>query len=312
MIESFAEHFIAKLDRKNLDIPVKNIMQKGSANIVPEDWVKIAEAVVGAFKAGADGVVILHGTDTMHYTAAALSFFLSGLGKPVVMTGSIVPGVDRKSDALFNLNNAIDVAAFSNIAEVCIVFSADEKKNSGVIIRGCRAKKIHSTSLNAFDSINIQPIGFISNGSIQYTDLEITKRAERDLKLDSAYVPNVVLLKQNPALTAQALSKFIANASGAVIEGTGAGHLRKELIDTIASARLPVVISTQVLYGGVKWGLYASDKSYEQKDNIIPAWDMTSETALVKLMWALGKGGDIRSLMLKNVAGEITESKLGC
>ncbi len=304
-----AQNLLSQLEDLGVRLRVREgLIEKGSAHIVPDDWKKMAEATAAALQSGADGVVILHGTDIMHYTAAALSFMVQNLNRPVVMTGSMIPGADRGSDSLFNLQNAITVAAFGDLAEVCIAFSADPQPKKGVIIRGGRARKIHSTAINAFGSINIPPLGFIENGKITYTGVNTRKRGTGELQLFSKLDPHVILVKQNPALTAPMLGRFLEGASGAVIEGTGAGHIRSELIEALASFNGPVVMSTQAIYGGVKWGLYASDKSYMETKNFISAGDMTSETALVKLMWALGQGGDIRQTMLTNIAGELMES----
>jgi len=297
---------LSSLDLK-INIQFQDLMQKGSANIVPDDWMEIARNIVTAMDAGATGIVVLHGTDTIHYTASALSFMLQDPGVPVVLTGSMLPGADSGSDSFFNLQNAITVAAFGNLAEVCIVFSADSKKSRGVIIRGSRARKMSSSAINAFDSINIQPIGYVVNDSIVYTDVETRKRGNREVKLLTKLDKNVVVVKQNPALTASFLTRMLSGASGAVIEGTGAGHVIADLIKVIASFKKPVVMSTQAIYGGVKWGIYALDRSYQDVKNFIPGGDMTPETALVKLMWALGQGGDVRSVMLKNIAGELEE-----
>jgi L-asparaginase/Glu-tRNA(Gln) amidotransferase subunit D len=122
--------------------------------------------------------------------------------------------------------------------------------------------------------------------------------------------PRVVLVKQHPAMTVETLRRFLEGASGAVLEGTGAGHIRDELQEVIASFGRPVVMSTQAIYGGIRWGLYATDQVYLDTKNVIPAWDMTSEAALVKLMWALRQPGDVRSTMLRDVAGELTEGSV--
>jgi L-asparaginase type I len=300
-------NLLSRLEDLGVNIHSNSIMQKGSAHMDFNDVVRIAEATAAAAKAGPKGVVILHGTDTMHYTASALSFMLKDLGLPVVLTGSMIPGGDPESDSLFNLQNAITVAAFADVAEVCIVFSADMEKKRGVIIRGCRARKISSIAMNSFISVNALPIGYVENGKISYTELEVRKRTEREIKLLTKLDSNVILLKQNPALTATILARFLSGASGAVIEGTGAGHIKADMIGVIESFKGPVVMSTQTIYGGVKWGMYPDDKLLLRAKNLIAAGDMTSETAFVKLMWALGHGGDVRSIMLTNIAGELTE-----
>ncbi len=306
--ESVEADLMSQLQVAGVEIRVREVMRKGSASIAPDDWRHMAEATAEALHAGADGVVILHGTDTMHYTASALTFMLGGLSVPVVLTGSMIPGGDPRSEAIHNLRDAISVAAYGNFAEVCIVFSADLRRSRGMIIRGCRARKIHSYAINAFRSINVPPIGYVEDGKLRYTNLTVRPREPRQLRLSTKLEPNVILVKSNPGLTAEILTRFLNGAAGAVIEGTGVGHVRgKEFWEVLAAFKNPVVISTQAIYGGQVLGMYAGDRSMLDIENIIPTRDMVSETALVKLMWALGQGGDVRSLMLSNLAGELSD-----
>lgn len=297
----------ALLDLPDVELEFKEIIQKGSMNIVPEDWQNMAVATADVLMQKPQGIVILHGTDTMHYTASALSFMLQNLSVPIVMTGSMIPGGDPGSDAYANLNDAIRVAAFSDLAEVCIVFSHDADRKQGVIIRGCRARKIHSHAIDAFASINVPPIGYIVDGAISYTGLQTRNRNVSQLKLTTALNPNVVLIKINPALTTDMLSRFLQGSAGCVLEGTGIGHLRTDLNAVITAYAKPTVMSTQTIYGGEKLGIYDTDQQILNIDHIIPARDMTSEAALVKLMWALAQTGDVTSIMLTNTAGEMTD-----
>ena len=301
------EDLIFEIGLPDVELEFREIIQKGSMNIVPEDWKAIARATGEVLMNKPEGVVILHGTDTMHYTSSALSFMIRGLNVPIVLTGSMIPGGDKESDSFFNLRDAIIVAAYSNIAEVCIVFSADQERKKGVIIRGCRARKIHSYAINAFASINVPPIGYIDGGEINYTDLKNWKRKDSEFTLSTNLNSNVVLVKLNPAITPNMLARFLRGASGAVLEGTGIGHVKTDLLEVVSAFKQPTVLSTQTIYGGECLGTYDIDKSILSIENIITVRDMNSETALVKLMWALEKGGDVRSLMLTNIAGEISD-----
>ncbi len=304
-----AEDLLRQMPDLGVEISLQEpVIRKGSAHIVPEDWTRMAEVAAAALDSGAEGVVILHGTDTMHYTAAALSFMLQDLTRPVVLTGSMNPGGDAGSDAIFNLQNAIRVAVGGDLAEVCIVFSADARRSRGMILRGNRARKIHSLAIDAFASINLLPLGYIERRRIVYTEVQRRNRADGRVRLYAQLNPRVVLLKHNPGLTPDMLGHSLEGAAGAVIEGTGAGHLRSDQLEVIAAFPGPVLVSTQAIWGGVKWGLYASDRAYAGLANLLPGGDMTSETALVKLMWALGQGGDVRKTMLTSIAGELTES----
>ena len=276
-------------------------------DIVPDDWKAIATATADVVSKEPRGVVILHGTDTLHYTASALSFMLRDLSLPVVFTGSMIPGGDIGSDFLANLRDAICVAAHSDLAEICVVFSADVKRAKGVIIRGSRARKVHSYAINAFDSINVPPIGYVQDGKIALTELKTNHRNSSKLRLTTELDRNVVLIKLNPAVTPEMLTQNLRAASGAVLEGTGIGHIKTDLQDVVARFSKPAVISTQTIYGGERLGLYDVDRYILGIPNIIPAGDMNSDTALVKLMWALKQNGDIKSIMQSNIAGEISD-----
>jgi L-asparaginase type I len=274
--------------------------------IGPSDWQTMAAAVADAVARGPRGVVILHGTDTMHYTAAALAFMLRELSVPVVLTGAMVPGGDRGSDALANLRDAIVVAAQADFAEVCVVFSADAERTSGIIIRGCCARKMHSHAIAAFASINALPIGTVTGDAIARTSLAVRPRTTAAVSLATGLDTNVVLVKVTPNLTPAAFDRFLQGAAGAVLEGTGVGHIREDLQRVVARFAKPAVITTQTVYGGERLGLYDADQAILAIPNIIPVGDMSSDTALVKLMWALGQGGDVKAIMRTDLAGEIS------
>ena len=275
------------LGLSDVELEFRPVFAKGSMAIVPEDWKSLAAAAAQGIADRPRGIVILHGTDTMHYTAAALSFMLRDPGLPIVLTGSMIPGGDPGSDALPNLRDAIRVAAASDIGEVCVVFSADPERTRGVIIRGVRARKVHSFAIDAFASINAQAIGYIENDTISIHDMQVRRRGATQPRLSAEIEQNVVLLKINPAVTPEMLARLLLGAAGAVIEGTGIGHIRSELHPALVAFGKPVVMTTQAIYGGERLGMYDADKAILAIPNLIPAGDMTSETALVKLMWAL-------------------------
>jgi L-asparaginase type I len=289
---------LSGLSVSNIEIECRAVMRKGSMDVVSGDWVVIADAIADAMASTPRGIVVAHGTDTMQYTAAALSFMLRHLPVPVVMTGSIIPGGDAGSDALPNLRDAVAVAALAEFAEVCVVFA-------GKIIRGTRARKIHSHAADAFASINAPLLGTVVNGKIAKGVVAVEPRSTSRLKLATQLDSNVMLIKLTPNLSAEALARYLDGASGVVLEGTGIGHIRTDLQPMLARFGNPVVLSTQAVYGGEKLGGYEVDRSILALPNVIPAGDMLSETALVKLMWAFGQGGEIRALMRTNIAGEL-------
>jgi L-asparaginase type I len=294
-----------QLGISGVDITFEKVFQKGSMDIGPDDWLVLASSISEAQARRPQGIVVLHGTDTLQYTASALSFMLGDCGVPIVMTGSMIPGGDAGTDALSNLRDAVTVAARADFAEVCVVFSADAKRSSGLIIRGCRARKVHSTAINAFASINCAPIGEVLGDRIIRTDLAVQPRGIVRQRAVASLDPNVVMVKITPNLSPQTLARFLLGASAAVLEGTGVGHIRTDLQPVIAQFTKPVVVSTQALYGGEQLGRYEVDQRILSLPNVIPVGEMPSETALVKLMWALAQGGDVRALMRTNIAGEL-------
>jgi L-asparaginase type I len=304
-----ANEILPAIRIEGVECLVRPILSKGSANMIPSDWKTIAKAVKESIDDEVDGVVILHGTDTMQYTGAALSFMLTASPVPIVLTGSMVPMGDPGTDGISNLDESIRVAAFADFAGVCLVFSddpIDEKRK--VIIGGTRLKKIHSSSKRAFASINQEPIGYIDDGEITIKNVNIRRSEERKCTLNPLLNPNVCLIKTNPGLRSDHLSRILEMFDGVVLEGTGIGHLRVDdgVLDTIRNFEKPAALSTQCLNGGERLGTYAMDKKILAVPNIIPVRDMLPEVALVKLMWCLGQeNGAIKETLLSNIAGEI-------
>jgi L-asparaginase/Glu-tRNA(Gln) amidotransferase subunit D len=165
---------------------------------------------------------------------------------------------------------------------------------------------VHSHAVDAFASINAAPLGYIRNNAIAFSELERSRRTRSKLSARIDIDPNVALIKLHPAMTPGMLAAELRAVAGAVLEGTGIGHIKTDLQEVVTQFKKPAVISTQALYGGERLGGYEVDRHILDIPNIIPTADMTSEAALVKLMWSLRQGGDIRSIMQSNIAGEIS------
>jgi len=296
---------IAAARPPGVQVEVIPVLAKGSMDFRPEDWALLAEKVAESLQGGVDGVVVLHGTDTLHYTAAALSFMLAGLSVPVVLTGSMIPGGDPGSDALPNLRDALYLAAYADVAEVCVVFSEDGERNTGVVIRGTRARKVHSGAIDAFASVGLPPLGRVRGDTVTWAgDVEHLPRGRRELIVAPEVVDDVILVKVTPALRVPGLRRMLSTTRGAVIEGTGVGHVPSDWVEVLAEYRHPVVVSTQTCHGGERLGSYASDQLLLALPNVTPAGSMTPETCLVKLMWSLAHG-DPGALMQADLAGEL-------
>ncbi|MDE1855449.1 MAG: Glu-tRNA(Gln) amidotransferase subunit GatD [Candidatus Micrarchaeota archaeon] len=295
-------------------------MRIASEDMLYQNWQEIARAVAKALS-DSHGVIVTHGTDTMHYTAAALSFMLDGLTGPVVITGA-QRSVDRgSSDAFMNLLCSAHLAAKGNVAEVGICMHASSSDGFCNFIRGTKVRKMHTTKRDAFRPINNRPIARISpNGAIDYIDDERRRRGEdRKLRVVAGYEPRVALLKFYPNSDPDIIDYYIGKGyKGIIIEGTGMGHVAVSPADEKYSwlghikraveSGMVVGVTSQCLNGRVNGNVYRNLRLISGTGAIY-CEDMMPETALVKLGWLLGnhKRGDAARMLSKNIAGEITE-----
>ncbi len=285
-------------------IDVLSVVNVDSSNLTPDLWVTIARAIFQRMK-DYDGFVIAHGTDTLCYTAAALSFMLQELNKPVILTGAQVPLEEIGSDGRANLINSVRVA-ISDLAEVAVVFGSQ-------IIRGTRAKKMSVFDMQAFISVNDVSLGTIGL-SIKFSDFA-RLRSRRKPLLRAFLNENVAMFPVYPGIKPEVIEFLSSTHQGIVIEGYGAGNIPtgdKSLIPAITAAisrGVPVVVCTQCIVGSTEMELYQVGRAALDA-GAIPAMDMTPETTMVKLMWVLGQTTDIctiDSMMQKCFVGELHE-----
>ncbi len=295
---------------KEKDIFVKNLFNIFSEDMTPEHWVSIAEEVYDEIKKGAKGIIILHGTDTMHYTSAALSFMLK-TPVPVVLVGSQRSSDRGSSDNYGNLLSSIIIAE-SDIAEVGVCMHGSINDDYCYFHRGTKVRKLHTSRRNAFKSVNDNPIAKVywENEKIEILN-EYKKRNSEKLSIDKRINPNVCLIYIHPGIKKEIIS-FAKDYDGIVIAGTGLGHVPNYLIQEIKkiSSEIPVVISSQTIFGRINLNVYASGRELLKAGVIGNLCDFTPEVALVKLMIALGrykKLEEIKKFMETNIAGEITE-----
>ena len=286
-----------------------------SENMRTEYWEELARAVVEEIQGGADGIIIAHGTDTMMYTAAALSFMVQ-TPVPIVFVGS-QRSADRPSSD--NAMNAICAAkvAVSDIAEVCVVMHGSESDDICDIHRATKVRKMHTSRRDAFRSINSEPIGFVDyhTGEI-HTHLDYNKRNSHELELRGSFEPKCALVKFTPGANPDIISYYLdAGYKGIVIEGTGLGHVSSEwvpMIERATSMKVPVIITSQCLHGRVCDRVYDTGRDM-LKAGAIEGEDMLPEVALVKLMWVLSQSSDLKTvekMMIENVSFEINEKSL--
>lgn len=283
-----------------------------SSQISSKEWVELAKFSAKLLnREDIEGVVILHGTDTLHYTASALAFMLQNLNKPVVLTYA-QRSIDRgSSDAYLNLKCAC-IAALSDIAEVVIVGHENSNDLSCLVLRGTKSRKMHSSKRAAFQTINDFPIARIfSDGKIEILNPNYRKRNKEKVKVFPFFEEKVALLKFFPGANPEIL-KFLARKKykGIVIEAFGLGQISEEWIEEIKkiTKKTLVCVTSQTFYGRVSNYVYAPARKLSQAGAIFLR-DMLPETAYVKLGWLLGqyKIKEAKELMLKNFANEFNE-----
>jgi glutamyl-tRNA(Gln) amidotransferase subunit D len=281
-----------------------------SENMKVSHWQGLARAVADELNSGAVGVIIPHGTDTLGFTSAALSFMLANLSGPVVCVGSQRSSDRPSSDAIMNLLAATRLCIDSDLGEVVVLMHGETSDSFCLAHRGTKVRKMHSSRRDAFKSINEEPIARIEDSKITFGN-DYRRRSEGPVVLRDKIDGRASMLHFYPGFEAAHFDMIAQNVKGVVVAGTGLGHVSEEIIDSIrraAKSGVHVYVTTQCLYGAVNLNVYSTGRDMISA-GAVPLKDMLPETAYVKLMWAMGQTDDpaeVRRLMLTNIAGETT------
>lgn len=304
-------------------IKVRKIFSLLSEDMTQEHWKILADEVAGEIKDGARGVVVMHGTDTMAYTAAALSFMLQNLPVPVLLVGAQRSSDRPSSDNELNLLNSVWAAKNANIAEVAVCMHATIDDSYCYLHRGTRVRKFHNSRRDAFKSVNALPLAAVDYRKNFFE--KISDFAERDkerkLVLDKKINSNVAMVYIHPGIKPKLIDS-LADYDGVVLVGTGLGHVPTNPfndknahsifnnIKSLIDRGVAVVMTSQTVYGRINMNVYSTGRLLKEAGVIGDGADWTPETAFVKLCWVLGhekKLEKVRELMMKNFAGELSE-----
>jgi glutamyl-tRNA(Gln) amidotransferase subunit D len=287
-----------------------------SENLEPSHWGRISEKVAEAVSRGARGVVVTTGTDVMGYTAAALSFALQGVPVPVLVVGSQRSSDRPSSDAYLNLMGAVTIAVEAAFSGVYVVMHANTSDELLAVHPGTRVRKNHTSARDAFQTIGPAPVALWTRQGLQGVSGSLSERSAGPFAARPRFEESASLVKFYPSMKPAHLQAVLnAGLKGLVIEGTGLGHVNSKNIPVIReyvrSGGL-VCMTSQCIWGRVDMNVYDNGRDLLDA-GVLPLEDMLGETALAKMMWVLANSSSAeegRSLMLKNLAGEMTERTL--
>ncbi len=288
------------------------VSNQHSENIAIREWNLIAEAITNKISSGADGIVVSHGTDTMAYTAAALSFALNGSPVPIILVGSQRSTDRPSSDTAQNMIAAVLVASRPEFAGVYLAMHSNTNDDSVSIHRGTKVRKNHTSRRDAFESINIPPVAYVKGEDIHHASGP-TQRKHSQFIPRIGFEEKVALLKFHPGFDPSIID-FLRERGyrGLLLEGTGLGHVSSDCYDSINRAiqsGVLVGMTSQCIWGRVRMTVYSTGREL-LKLGVIALEDILPETALVKLMWTLKNSPDLahaKTAMITNLAGEIVE-----
>lgn len=284
-----------------------------SENMGPEQYKKLAVSIGHEIAEGVDGIVIGHGTDTMHHTAAALSYMVQDSPVPIVMVGSQRSSDRPSSDAALNLIHATTAAATGEIAEVMVCMFGPTSDEYGLLHKGTRVRKMHSSYRSTFRTIGDVPLARITREGIVPIRTDFNQRRnDREVTILPHFEEMVAIVYYYPNMRPDIIEALIDNGyRGIVIAGTGLGHVNKPLYPALKKAHdngIEIYMTVQTLWGYVHMFVYDTGRDLMSL-GVVPGENLLPEAAYIKLGWALGQTSDreeVRKLILTPVAGDIT------
>lgn len=309
--ESFLQNLESIPDLKHPNAPLWDLVQFSplldSTDMAVQEWNKIGQAIVQRYDQY-DGFVILHGTDTMGYSASALSFMLNHLSKPVIFTGAQIPLCELRSDGKDNIINSVLIAASGQVHEVCVYFN-------GLLLRGNRTTKRSSDHLLAFDSPNCPHLAE-AGITIQYNHSVLLPPAEEPLQFQPFLEVPVGVIKVFPGIQFEIFEHIMTDRlKGVVLESFGAGNVPSKssdllhIIEKAYRSGTIITVCSQCMQGTVTLGQYATSKALHDI-GAVNGKNMTTEAALTKLYYLFSLGidkEDIKIQMSRNLRGELNE-----
>jgi len=285
-----------------------------SENMGPEQYKKLAIAIGKEIENGIDGIIIGHGTDTLHYTAAALTFMVQNSPIPIVLVGSQRSSDRPSSDAALNLIHAATAAGHGDIAETMVCMYGPTSDEYGFLHKGTRVRKMHSSYRSTFRTIGDTPIATVTRNGVNPIKTEYNhRRKDKNVTILPYFEEKVAMLYYYPNMQPDIIDAMVDNGyKGIIIIGTGLGHVNKAIypaIDRAIKKGVAIYMTLQTLWGYVHMFVYDTGRDLMAK-GIIPAENMLPEVAFIKLSWALGQTNDlqkVRKIMLTPINDEITK-----
>jgi len=284
-----------------------------SENMGPDQYKALAVAIKKEIESGVDGIVIGHGTDTLHHTAMALSFMVQNPPVPIILVGSQRSSDRPSSDAALNLMHSCYAAGHGDIAEVMVCMFGPTSDEYGFLHRGTRVRKMHSSYRSTFRTIGDTPIATVKRGEIKLIKKKYNhRRKDRQVDIYPFFEDRISMIYFYPHMHPDTIDSLVdLGYKGIIIIGTGLGHVNKELYPAIERARdrgVAIYMTVQTLWGYVHMYVYDTGRDLMAM-GVIPLENMLPEAAYIKLGWALGQTSDlekVRDIMLTPINEEIT------